>query len=272
MPELPEVETIRRGLRRRVLRRRILRVEVLEPRLRIRIAADFAERLTGRRIDDVRRRAKYLQFHLDDGRVWIVHLGMSGKLIHVDPTRPREKHDHVIVHLDEGQLRFNDPRRFGLCVLLDGDESAAWPSFRNLGPDPFDPSFDGNHLFRGTHASRRTIKDILMDQSVVAGLGNIYVNEVLFRAGVRPTARGVRITRAAADRIAALVPELLREAIRWCGTSFSDYRDGEDRAGRFQAQLRVYQREGQPCRACGALVRRIVSGNRSSFYCPNCQR
>ncbi len=229
--------------------------------------------MEGRTLVGLDRRAKYLLLRLDDGATWVVHLGMSGKLILVDPARPREKHDHLLLELDPpGELRLNDPRRFGLSVVLLPEELEAWSSFRTLGPDPFEPRFDGAYLWRCVRASRRAIKDVLMDQSVVAGLGNIYVNEVLFRAGIRPSRRAPRLNRDAVERIARHVPELLHEAIRWCGTSISDYRDGENRAGRFQAELRVYGREGAPCRRCGETVRRIEWGNRSSFFCPACQR
>lgn len=273
MPELPEVETIRRGLRRLVRGRRVTRVEVRDRRLRIPVRTDFAADLAGRVIVDVDRRAKYLLLRLDADRVWIVHLGMSGKLIRVADGRPLARHDHIVAHLDDGaELRLHDPRRFGLSVILPATELAAWPPLRRLAPDPFDPRFDGPWLYARARASRRTIKDLLMDQTEVAGLGNIYVNEVLYRAGVRPGRRACRLGAAAAERIARACPALLEEAIRWCGTSLSDYRDGEDREGGFQAHLCVYGRTGEACRACGGQIRRTRAGNRSSFYCPRCQK
>ncbi len=273
MPELPEVETVRRVLCRRVLDRRIEQVEVLERRLRMPVALDFASRLEGRTIRELRRRAKYLIACLDDDCVWIVHLGMSGKLIAVPPDRPRERHDHLVLRLAGPlELRFHDPRRFGLAVVLAPNELAAWPPFRSLGPDPLVDGLDPEDLWHRVHASGRSIKDLLMDQGVVAGLGNIYVNEVLARAGVRPAARACRLPRATVERIASEIPLLLQEAVRWCGTTFSDYRDGDDRAGEFQRHLRVYGRTGEPCRSCGTAIRRSARGNRGTFYCPRCQK
>jgi formamidopyrimidine-DNA glycosylase len=273
MPELPEVETICRGLRARAVGRRIVEVKVLEPRLRTMVGAGFAAALAGRVMTDVRRRAKYILIFLDNDSVWLSHLGMSGKLIWVEAERARQKHDHIVVRLEGGsELRYHDPRRFGLSLVTTLSELDSMPQMKGLGPEPLDGRFDAAYLYAAARGSRRRIRDLLIDQTTVAGLGNIYANEILFRAGVRPTARALKLGRAKIRRIAELTPKILREAIRWCGTSFSDYRDVDDRYGEFQKHLRVYDRERERCRVCSAAIKRVAMGNRSAFYCPECQK
>ncbi|MCH8054735.1 MAG: bifunctional DNA-formamidopyrimidine glycosylase/DNA-(apurinic or apyrimidinic site) lyase [Deltaproteobacteria bacterium] len=273
MPELPEVETICRSLRTLLPGRRVVVVEVLEPRLRSPVSEDFRSELQGRVILDVKRRGKYILVLLEGGRVWVSHLGMSGKLIYVGAGRPREKHDHIIIRLDEGhELRYHDPRRFGLSFVAAYAEFESLPQIRNLGLDPFDRQFNGVYLYSVARNSRRRIRDLLIDQRVLAGLGNIYANEILFHAGVRPTMRGWRLGRRGTAQIAEATPKVLLEAIRWRGTSFSDYRDGEDRRGEFQNHLRVYDRDGEECTVCTSKIRKVRMGNRSAFYCPSCQK
>lgn len=273
MPELPEVETICRGLRALLRGRKVAEVEVLEPRLRSPVTGAFCSQLRGRTILDVERRGKYILVWLEGDQVWLSHLGMSGKLIYVEPDKPRERHDHIIVRLDEGhELRYHDPRRFGLSVVVPRAELEGLPQIKNLGLEPFDHQFNGAYLYSIARDSRRRIRDLLIDQGVLAGLGNIYANEILFRAGIRPTTRAWRLGCRRAEQIAEVTPRVLQEAIRWCGTSFSDYRDAEDRFGEFQNHLRVYDREGEKCRVCSARIRRVVIGNRSAFYCPTCQK
>jgi formamidopyrimidine-DNA glycosylase len=273
MPELPEVETICRGLRARAIGRRIVEVKVLEPRLRTRVGADFAAELAARVITGVDRRAKYIVISLDNDAVWVTHLGMSGKLIWVEASRAREKHDHIIVRLEGGyELRYHDPRRFGLSLVTTRSDLESLPQMKALGPEPLMDGFNADYLYGATRGSRRRIRDLLIDQTTVAGLGNIYANEILFHAGVRPTARAWKLSRAQIERIAALTPKILTQAIRWCGTSFSDYRDVDDRSGEFQRHLRVYDRDRERCRACAAVIKRVALGNRSAFYCPQCQK
>jgi formamidopyrimidine-DNA glycosylase len=273
MPELPEVETICRGLRAAVKGKRIVGVKVADGRLRAPVAKDFAQTLAGRTVVDIGRRGKYILIRLDGEAVWLLHLGMSGKLIRVPERRLRHRHDHIVVHLESGyELRYNDPRRFGFSVVGQAAEIDSLPQIRVLGLEPFDARFDSDYLYRFAHRSGRRIRDLLIDQRVVAGLGNIYANEILYHAGVRPTARASRLSRAQIARIAELTPKILAEAIRWCGTSFSDYRDAEDRRGEFQNHLRVYAREGERCATCGSVIRRVSPGNRSAFYCPGCQK
>ncbi|MFQ5849421.1 MAG: bifunctional DNA-formamidopyrimidine glycosylase/DNA-(apurinic or apyrimidinic site) lyase [Candidatus Binatia bacterium] len=273
MPELPEVETICRDLRLLLRGRRICRVEVLEPRLRSPVGPDFALHLEERTVLDVERRGKYIVVWLEGGWAWISHLGMSGKLIYVSEEQPRGRHDHIIVSFEHGgEIRYHDPRRFGLAVAIPASGVGRWLQMRGLVIDPLDRQFCGEYLYSVARASRRRIRDLLMDQRVVAGLGNIYASEILFRAGVRPTKRARRVGRKLAGRIARITPLLLREAIRWRGTSFSDYRDGENRKGGFQNLLHVYNREGRECRVCSHVIKKVRLGSRSTFYCPRCQR
>ncbi len=273
MPELPEVETVCRTLSPLIQGRSIIRVDVFERRLRIPIDKKFAARLNGRSLLGIERKGKFILLRLDGSSIWIVHLGMSGRLIYLREKRARDKHDHIIVCLENGdQIRYHDPRRFGLSIVMPAEELGLWRPLRNLGVDPFDHQFSSGYLYTVARTSRRRIVDILMDQKLVAGLGNIYANEILFRAGIRPTTRGWRIGRKSAMKIAHVTPKLLREAIHWRGTSFSDYRDGEDRRGEFQNRLRVYNREGESCSVCTGEIKRVPVGNRSGFYCPTCQR
>jgi formamidopyrimidine-DNA glycosylase len=272
MPELPEVETVCRSLRPHLLGRTIRRVRVLEPRLRVLVNERHLESLAGRRVDEISRLAKYILLSLSDGRVWVFHLGMSGKLICVTPDTARQKHDHIIAALDGGaELRYHDPRRFGLSVVTKRDRLYQLPQLRHVGLDPFDPALDAEYLFRFTRGSERRIRDLLLDQQIIAGLGNIYANEILSMTGIKPTARSYRLTRKQVATLAAAIPRLLADAIRWCGTSFSDYRDADDRSGEFQNHLRVYDRDGEKCRVCPALIKRVTLGNRSAYYCPSCQ-
>ncbi len=273
MPELPEVETICRGLRMHLRDRRIVQVEVLQPRLRNPVAPTLPAQLMGKRITNVERLAKYILLFLDGGMVWLFHLGMSGKLIFVGPETPRQRHDHILASLDNGsELRYHDPRRFGLSLVVQKNQLSELPQLRHLGMDPFDAGFTGKYLYNFTRHSERRLRDFLLDQRVVAGVGNIYANEILFRGGVRPMTRSFRLTRKQTNQIAAMTSEVLGEAIRWCGTSFSDYRDADDNFGEFQNHLRVYDREGEPCRICRAKIKRVTMGARSAFYCPSCQK
>jgi formamidopyrimidine-DNA glycosylase len=270
VPELPEVETIARGLAPELDGRAIAHVHVREPRLRVRLARDFASRLRGRRLGRMGRTGKYLLTPLDDGRVWLVHLGMTGRLTLAGETRTPILHDHVEMTLDDGRmLVYHDPRRFGrLDVVAPGDVA------RIVGPgvDALDPSLTGDWLFARSRARRTSIKALLMDQREIAGLGNIYVNELLFRAGVRPRRRAARLSRDDCERAITAMRAVLDEAIGRGGSSISDYRDGFDRAGSFQDDHAVYDRAGEACRRCAARIRGLVVVGRSTFYCPVCQR
>ncbi len=269
MPELPEVETVRRSLQP-ILGRRIERVHLWEPRLRRRVQLDFAQRVVGRRIEAVQRRGKYLLFDLAD-EVWMLgHLGMSGALLLQPAGTARAPHDHVRFDLSGAlQLTFNDPRRFGLLRAGAVDELT---ELRNVGPDPLDAGFTEVQFLALTRQRKKPIKNLLMDQSLLAGVGNIYANEALFRAGIRPGRRAGRLTRAEAQALFAALRSCLREAIELGGSSISDYRDSAGRTGYFQLTLAVYDRTGQPCPRCAQPIRRKVHAGRSSFYCGRCQR
>lgn len=270
MPELPEVETVRSGLAGAVVGRRITEVSVRERRLRRPIADDLGRALVGRRIEAVRRRAKYLLLDLDDGAVWLVHLGMSGTLVVVSPDAAHRTHTHVVVRLDDGRtVRFHDPRRFGLMRVASADRLE---ELRGLGVEPLGAGFSPEYLRARSRGRRCTVKSLLMDQRIVAGLGNIYVNEILFVAGVRPGRRACRLTRVEAARIVAATMRILNEAIALRGSSISDYRDERGEPGAFQDSFRVYERAGQPCVGCGSVIRRRVLVGRSSFFCSRCQR
>ena len=273
MPELPEVETVCRGLRPHLVGQTVDQVQIFEPRLRVRVDEAALVQLAGKNILEIRRAAKYILISLSEDLVWIFHLGMSGKLICVAGDAPRRKHDHIIVHLrNRGQLRYHDPRRFGLTLVARRETLHELPQLRLLGIDPFDPDLTGEYLFRHTRTSDRRIRDLLLDQRIIAGLGNIYANEILARVGIKPLARASRLTRRQVHAIAQALPNVLQQAIRWCGTSFSDYRDADDQRGEFQSHLRVYDREGKKCRGCSSMIKRVAIGNRSAFYCPSCQR
>jgi formamidopyrimidine-DNA glycosylase len=273
MPELPEVETICRGLQPHLAGRRILSVKVTERRLRCLVDRKLAESLEGKTILRVERIAKYILLSLRGDIVWMFHLGMSGKLVHIDPQTPKQKHDHILASLDSGlELRYHDPRRFGLSLLVAAKELHDLPQLKHLGLDPFDTRFTASYLHSFTKRSERRIRDLLLDQQIVAGIGNIYANEILARVGVRPTTRAWRLKRVKVEEIASMIPRVLSEAIRWCGTSFSDYRDADGNFGEFQNHLRVYDRDGEKCRFCPSPIKRVAIGNRSAFYCPSCQK
>jgi formamidopyrimidine-DNA glycosylase len=273
MPELPEVETIRRSLRPRIVGKRISAVEVRESRLRRPVPRNLSHRLVGRRIEDVERRAKYLLLRLTGGECVLVHFGMSGSLIlHSIPAAP-VRHDHVRIRLSDGsEMVLNDPRRFGLLKVVASANLASTPELRALGTDPLDDEFTPEYLRSRLRESRRAVKNLLLDQTALAGLGNIYSNEALFRARIRPTRRAHRVRTSEIPALREAIRVVLREAVELGGSSIADYRDGEGRPGYFQLRLRVYDRAGEPCTECATRIRRIEQAGRSSFYCPACQR
>lgn len=273
MPELPEVETVCRSLRPHLLGRTIKGVQVVDSRLRVPVNKTSLRGLIGQRVEAIERRAKYILIRLSANSVWLFHLGMSGKLICVEAKTARRKHDHIIAQLDDGgELRYHDPRRFGLSLVTRRDSLHKLPQLRVLGIDPFDGDLTGEFLFRFTRGSERRIRDLLLDQQIIAGLGNIYANEILSLTNIKPTTRAHRLTRKQTDALAGAIPRLLGDAIRWCGTSFSDYRDADDKSGEFQNHLRVYDRDGEKCRSCPSVIKRVAIGNRSAYYCPTCQK
>ncbi len=277
MPELPEVESLRRMLAHSVTGRTFRSATVREPRLRRSVTPEFASAIIGHRIERIGRRAKYLLIELAGGYVMLLHLGMSGSLTHrgdgFDPGPFDPRHDHVEFALDDGSmLVYNDPRRFGLMKIIARSELNNVAELKHLGPEPLGPEFNADYLWRATRGRTAAIKNLLMDQRIVAGIGNIYASEILFRACVRPTRRAGKVTRDEVRRIMAATPQVLRAAIGSRGTTFRSYRDSRGQPGRFAQLLRVYDREGKPCLKCGAPIRGIVIGQRSSFYCPHCQK
>jgi formamidopyrimidine-DNA glycosylase len=277
MPELPEVESLRRILHRSAVGRTISSARINEPRLRSRISRDFAATLGGRRIEDIARRAKYLVVSLSGDLTMLTHLGMSGSWTHrgdgfeAGDLSPR--HDHVVLELDDGtSLVYNDPRRFGLMKVVPTEKLGALPELKNLGPEPLSREFNADYFASKARGKKAAIKNLLMDQRIVAGVGNIYASEILFVAKVRPTRRASRVTRAEIERIVKATPEILRAAIDGRGTTFRSYRDSRGQPGRFAERLQVYGREGKPCFVCSTPIRNVVVGQRASFYCPKCQR
>ncbi|MGE5563883.1 MAG: bifunctional DNA-formamidopyrimidine glycosylase/DNA-(apurinic or apyrimidinic site) lyase [Bacillota bacterium] len=268
MPELPEVETTVRGLARVLDGRRIARVEARRPDLRRALPEDLGQRLTGARVTGLRRRAKYGVIDTDRGDSLVFHLGMSGHW-RIDPSEPG-KHDHFIIETEEGRrLALNDARRFGSLDLVRTDELDQWPPFKALGPEPLD--MDARELKLRLAGRKAAIKPLLLDQGIVAGLGNIYVCEALHRARIHPTRAGGSVSLQRLERLVPAIHEVLEEAIAAGGSTLRDFASPDGELGYFPKSFAVYDREGKPC-ACGSRVRRLVQGGRSTFYCPRCQR
>lgn len=283
MPELPEVETVRRGLAPVMEGVVIARADVNRPDLRWPFPQRMAERLTGQRVERLRRRSKYILADLSSGETLLVHLGMSGRMLvsgdplgsfaHEHPAA--EKHDHVVLHMENGtRITFNDPRRFGAMDLMETANADAHKLLSVLGPEPLGNDFHEAILCDALKGRNTPVKSALLDQRIVAGLGNIYVCETLFRAGISPRRKAGRIATA---RVAAMVPIIrvvLEEAIEAGGSSLRDFRQADGELGYFQHSFDVYGREGAPCRrdGCDGTIARVVQSGRSSFYCPVCQR
>jgi formamidopyrimidine-DNA glycosylase len=275
MPELPEVETVVRGLRPHLTGRTFVEVEQRRPDLREKLPARFVQRLTGRKISAVERRAKYILIELDDGNVLVVHLGMSGRFVLGARPNAVGPHEHLAFTLDDGRvLRFTDPRRFGLMDLIPLAGLAAHRRFAGMGPEPLSPEFTGAVLAALLDGRRGPIKAALIDQHTVAGVGNIYACEALYAAGISPRRPSRQVQRERADRLVAALRAVLEKAIAAGGSSARDYVNANGEQGWFQAQWAVYDKEGQPCPRCDckAGVRRIVQSGRSTFYCPRLQR
>ncbi|MGI9344179.1 MAG: bifunctional DNA-formamidopyrimidine glycosylase/DNA-(apurinic or apyrimidinic site) lyase [Gammaproteobacteria bacterium] len=270
MPELPEVETTRRGIAPRLEGTRIERVVVRDRRLRWPVPDGIEDRLRGAVIDAVERRAKYLLLRTGHGTA-IAHLGMSGSMRFVPAEMDPRKHDHVDIRMVSGDvLRFNDPRRFGCLLWTDGDP-AEHPLLANLGPEPMSNAFTGDYLKDSCRGRRAAIKTHIMNANVVVGVGNIYASESLFRAGINPRRGAGRISLVRLQRLVDSINAVLTESIRFGGTTLRDFYSGEGKPGYFRHELRVYARAGEPCVNCGDPVRQIVLGQRSTFYCPRCQ-
>jgi len=254
-----------------VRRRRITALAVYEPRLRYPLPRDLPRKVAGQLILRVGRRAKYLLLGLESGTL-LLHLGMSGNLRVVPAATPRLRHDHFDLLLDSGvALRFNDPRRFGSLIYTSG-EPREHPLLERLGPEPFSAAFDADYLYRITRGRRVALKQLLMNSQLVVGVGNIYASEALFRARLRPGRAARSLTRADAARLVRAIRAVLRQAIRAGGTTLSDYLGADGAPGYFRQRLYVYERRGKPCRRCGTPVRAVTQGQRSTYYCPGCQK
>lgn len=278
MPELPEVETVRRGLAAALRNRELQRVELRRRDLRWPLPAAALRRLGGRRLEDVARRGKYLLLCFDGAppRAALAHLGMSGRMFvdRIAPRAPRpafEPHEHWRMDFGARLLRYVDARRFGMLDVVTRTDAAAHRLLASLGPEPFDPAFDAERLWARTRGRRVSLKAFLLDAREVAGIGNIYASEICHRAGLRPGRAVSCLRRADCERLAAAVREVLERAIAAGGTTLRDHAGVDREAGYFGRELAVYGRAGEPCRTCGAAIRRVVHGGRSSFYCPRCQ-
>lgn len=268
MPELPEVETTVRGLARVLEGKRIRRVEARRADLRRAFPKDLGQRLTGAKVTGLGRRAKYGLIHTDRDDTMIFHLGMSGSWRINHPVL--EKHDHLLLETEEGtRLTLNDPRRFGSVDLVPTRELETWPALAALGPEPYD--LEARQLKRRLAGRSAAIKLLLLDQAIAAGLGNIYVCEALYRAGIHPVRAGGSVSLPRLEKLVAAIKEVIDEAIEAGGSTLRDFASPDGELGYFSKTFDVYDREGQPC-ACGGTVRRIVQGGRSTFYCPACQR
>ena len=271
MPELPEVETTRLGLLLRVKGARIENVIVRNRALRVPVPRTLPQALAGVTVRDIGRRGKYLLIDCEHGTL-IVHLGMSGSLRIVAPGTPPRPHDHVdVVFAGNRVLRYHDPRRFGLMLWTTADP-LAHALLKDIGPEPLSANFNGDYLYRQTRSRAAAIKTLLMDSHVVAGVGNIYASEALFRAGIRPQTAGRRLLRRQSEVLAAKVKETLKDAIASGGSSLRDYVDSNGTAGKFQLRLNVYERAGEPCLVCRALIKTLRQGQRATYYCARCQR
>jgi formamidopyrimidine-DNA glycosylase len=283
MPELPEVETVRRGLEPVMAGRLIVGAEARRPDLRWPLPPGLAGRLTGARVDRLRRRSKYILVDLDRGETLLIHLGMSGRMLvsgavegrfHHDLPAP-SRHDHVVIEMEGGlRITFNDARRFGAMDLVATEAAEAHPLLARLGPEPLGNGFSEAYLIDRLRGRDTPVKSALLDQRLVAGLGNIYVCEVLHRAGISPRRKAGRIAAARVARLVPIIRQVLDEAIAAGGSSLRDYRQTDGELGYFQHRFRVYDREGAPCPApgCGGRIARLAQAGRSSFHCPVCQR
>jgi formamidopyrimidine-DNA glycosylase len=273
VPELPEVEVLRRTIEANLVGDTVDTVQVWERRLRERVdAAALRRRLTGRRVLEVGRRAKYLLVHVEGDSTLVVHLGMSGRLTLAPKDAAREAHEHAAFALASGRkLRFRDPRRFGALLALPTASLGRDRHFARLGVEPLEPGFSGAALAAAAARRNTSVKAMLMDAAVVVGVGNIYASEALHRARIHPLRSVSRISRERWDRLAGAIVDVLGDAVAQGGTTLNDFADALGESGYFQVSLAVYDREGAPCPRCGALIRRLRQLGRSTYYCPRCQ-
>lgn len=271
MPELPEVETTLRGIEPFVVGQSLTKVVVRNPSLRWPVQVDELAALVGERVTSLERRAKYLLLHTDSACI-LLHLGMSGSLRVVDSDSDHGKHDHIDLEFsDQKVVRFNDPRRFGCCLVI-RDSVDQHRLLSRLGPEPLSDNFHAEWLFQASRGKNQTIKTLIMDNTVVVGVGNIYASESLFKAGIRPTMSAKRISRARCEKLVNEIVAVLSKAIRAGGTTLNDFTQSDGKPGYFAQELQVYGRVGQPCYRCGDEIQSKVIVQRNTFYCRNCQK
>ena len=269
MPELPEVETSRRGIEPWIAGKKIVDVDIRDRRLRWPVARGIESKLRGRHIESVGRRAKYLLVNTDAGTA-IIHLGMTGSVFIVDAGTAAGIHDHFDIELDSGKmLRFRDPRRFGSFFF--SKTPLKHPRLVDLGPEPLGDEFDGEYLWRASRGRKVSVKQFIMNAAVVVGVGNIYASESLFLAGINPKRAAGRIARHRYDALAAVIKDVLARSIRAGGTTLRDFYGGDGEPGYFKQQLEVYDRDGEHCRCCDTIIRSFVQGQRTTYYCKSCQ-
>lgn len=270
MPELPEVETTRRGIEPHLLGQRITSATVFDPRLRWRVRDDLAAWLEGRLITVVTRRSKYLLLHFENGDRLLIHLGMSGSLRIVTLDTPRKKHDHVEIQLDNAKcLRFHDPRRFG--ALLTDHEHTPHIRLQNLGPEPLLDAFGDHYLGTQLQKRKQAIKPCLMNAAIVVGVGNIYANEALFLSGIHPALPANELSQSQINRLVTAIKKVLAQAIEQGGTTLRDFVREDGQPGYFKQTLNVYDRADQPCRRCSTAIVKTVQAQRATYFCPVCQ-
>ena len=258
MPELPEVETICQGLRQCALGQLITNVTVRERRLRIPVASDFSTRIKNSIISNIRRRAKYILLDLNTGDTILIHLGMSGRLTHISAIRPLAKHDHIILHLSEGQdIRFNDARRFGMALLIRTNNISTHHLFTKLGPEPLESTFTVDYLYEQLQHRSSPIKNTLMNNSIVVGIGNIYANEALFRAGIHPVRPANTLNKKEVSNLHMAIVVVLKEALEAGGSTLKDYVQADGTTGYFAMNFKVYGRHNQPCTVCETPIEKI---------------
>ncbi|MBO9518384.1 MAG: bifunctional DNA-formamidopyrimidine glycosylase/DNA-(apurinic or apyrimidinic site) lyase [Porphyrobacter sp.] len=271
MPELPEVETTVRGLARFLDGARIERVALNRPDMRFPFPEGLVQSLAGARVTGMGRRAKYGLIHTDRGTTLVFHLGMSGRW-RIDPAEPA-KHDHLVLETSDHSFALNDARRFGFVDLVDTEALERWPAFAAMGPEPLGPGLTVDHLREALRDRTQAVKLLLLDQRIVAGLGNIYVCEALWRAGIDPRKAGGKVTRPALERLVPAIREVLEQSIEDGGSTLRDYARPDGELGYFASRFAVYGREGEPCQhEDGGTIKRIVQGGRSTWFCPTCQK
>lgn len=270
MPELPEVETTRRGISPHITGEKVSRVVIRQPRLRWPVPAEIVDMLPGQTLGQIERRGKYLLLSFESGTL-ILHLGMSGSLRILQKDKPAQKHDHFdLVFTNHRVLRLRDPRRFG-AVLWTIEPPESHPLLINLGPEPLEKGFSGAYLYQQGRQRRLAVKNLIMDSRIVVGVGNIYANEALFRAGIHPSRPSNRIAQPRFERLAVAITQVLQQAIDEGGTTLRDFQQEDGRPGYFAQQLQVYGKAGSACPVCRAPIRHRVIGQRSSYFCVRCQ-